>query len=80
MRLAGLTWDDEPRGPLGHSDGDAVLHALIDALLGAAASRRRRDALPARRGGMGGRRLGGPAGRGPSRAWPSTAGDRRAWT
>jgi 2-C-methyl-D-erythritol 4-phosphate cytidylyltransferase/2-C-methyl-D-erythritol 2,4-cyclodiphosphate synthase len=37
MRLAGLTWPDEPRGPLGHSDGDAVLHALIDALLGAAA-------------------------------------------
>jgi 2-C-methyl-D-erythritol 4-phosphate cytidylyltransferase/2-C-methyl-D-erythritol 2,4-cyclodiphosphate synthase len=36
MRLGGLTWDDEPRGPVGHSDGDAALHALIDALLGAA--------------------------------------------
>ena len=36
MRLGGITWDGEPRGPLGHSDGDAVLHAVIDALLGAA--------------------------------------------
>ncbi len=36
MRLGGLTWDDEPRGPIGHSDGDAAIHALIDALLGAA--------------------------------------------
>jgi len=26
---------DHPKGLLGHSDGDAVLHALIDALLGA---------------------------------------------
>ena len=35
MRLGGLDFPDEERGPEGHSDGDAVLHALIDALLGA---------------------------------------------
>jgi 2-C-methyl-D-erythritol 4-phosphate cytidylyltransferase / 2-C-methyl-D-erythritol 2,4-cyclodiphosphate synthase len=36
MRIGGVTFDDVPRGPAGHSDGDAALHALIDALLGAA--------------------------------------------
>lgn len=36
LRLAGLDWPDEPRGLEGHSDGDAALHAVIDALLGAA--------------------------------------------
>ncbi len=36
MRIGGVTFPDEPRGPEGHSDGDAALHALIDALLGAA--------------------------------------------
>jgi 2-C-methyl-D-erythritol 2,4-cyclodiphosphate synthase len=33
--LAGITFD-APVGPLGHSDGDAVLHAACDAVLGAA--------------------------------------------
>lgn len=33
--LAGVVLE-HPRGPVGHSDGDAVLHALIDALTGAA--------------------------------------------
>jgi 2-C-methyl-D-erythritol 4-phosphate cytidylyltransferase / 2-C-methyl-D-erythritol 2,4-cyclodiphosphate synthase len=37
MRLAGVDFPDERRGPEGHSDGDAPLHALVDALLGAAA-------------------------------------------
>jgi 2-C-methyl-D-erythritol 2,4-cyclodiphosphate synthase len=33
--LGGVTID-YPTGPAGHSDGDAVLHAIIDALTGAA--------------------------------------------
>lgn len=34
--LGGVTFADCPVGPLGHSDGDALCHALADALLGAA--------------------------------------------
>jgi 2-C-methyl-D-erythritol 4-phosphate cytidylyltransferase/2-C-methyl-D-erythritol 2,4-cyclodiphosphate synthase len=37
MRIGGVAFPDEPLGPEGHSDGDAALHALIDAILGAAA-------------------------------------------
>ena len=33
--LGGLTFPDHPTGPISHSDGDAVLHAVTDALLGA---------------------------------------------
>ena len=36
MRLGGLDWPDEPRGLLGHSDGDAALHAIVDGVLAAA--------------------------------------------
>ena len=36
LRLGGVRFDAE-RGLAGHSDGDAVCHALADALLGAAA-------------------------------------------
>jgi 2-C-methyl-D-erythritol 2,4-cyclodiphosphate synthase len=36
LSLAGVRFDDEP-GLSGHSDGDAVCHALADALFGAAA-------------------------------------------
>jgi 2-C-methyl-D-erythritol 2,4-cyclodiphosphate synthase len=35
LRLGGLSVD-HPRGLEGHSDGDVLLHAVIDALLGAA--------------------------------------------
>ena len=35
LRLACLDWPDEPR-LAGHSDGDAVAHAIVDALLSAA--------------------------------------------
>ena len=34
--LGGVHFADCPVGPQGHSDGDAVLHALTDAVLGAA--------------------------------------------
>lgn len=34
--LGGIVFDECPVGPDGHSDGDAVLHAVTDALLGAA--------------------------------------------
>ena len=34
--LGGVIFADCPVGPVGHSDGDAVCHAVIDALLGAA--------------------------------------------
>lgn len=34
--LGGVEFPDQPRGLLGHSDADALLHAVCDALLGAA--------------------------------------------
>ncbi len=34
--LAGLEWPEEEQGLEGHSDGDCVAHAIVDAVLGAA--------------------------------------------
>ena len=34
--LGGVKFPDHPTGPISHSDGDAVLHAVTDAILGAA--------------------------------------------
>jgi len=34
--LAGLEWPDEDAGLEGHSDGDCVAHAIVDAVFGAA--------------------------------------------
>jgi 2-C-methyl-D-erythritol 2,4-cyclodiphosphate synthase len=34
--VAGLHWPDEPRGLVGHSDGDVVAHAVCDAVLSGA--------------------------------------------
>ena len=33
--LGGVRFEDHPMGPISHSDGDAVYHAVTDAILGA---------------------------------------------
>ena len=77
MRLGGLTWDDEPRGPVGHSDGDAAIHALIDALLGAARLGDVGAHFPPGEAAWEGADSAELLARAVS-AWPRTAGDRPA--
>ena len=48
MRLAGLTWPDEPRGLDGHSDGDVCAHAMCDAPKAGADSPTQTSAIAAR--------------------------------
>ncbi|MDZ7799917.1 MAG: 2-C-methyl-D-erythritol 2,4-cyclodiphosphate synthase [Trueperaceae bacterium] len=38
LRLGGVAIEEAPRGAVAHSDGDALLHALADALLAAASA------------------------------------------
>ena len=57
MMLGGIAIPHD-RGLAGHSDADVVLHAITDALLGAAGARRHRRAFPAVRPAMEGRRVG----------------------
>ena len=85
--LAGVGIPSE-RGPFGHSDGDVVAHALIDALLGAAAlgdiggtfrirssaGRARPDSTCSARAVAHVRRIGWPS---PTRTSPSFSNDRR---
>lgn len=33
--IGGVAFNDHPTGPISHSDGDAVYHAVVDALMGA---------------------------------------------
>ena len=75
LRLGGIEIAGAPRLH-GHSDGDVALHAIADALLGAAGLGRPRAAVPGRAVDARGDRQRASSCATSSRASPATAGDR----
>ena len=79
LRLGGIAIDGAP-ALAGHSDGDVVLHAVADALLGAAGQGDLGRLFPSDDRTPRNVASDGPAGRGRRAAAPVRASGRRRWT